>query len=242
MVEADHSSGQMIMSYPFEPSFTRPLPSRATRKPPARSKSSSRGHVTGGSGSSGAPSRMRYFESKREQDALYMLLARPDVVDIWDQPPPISYCDATGRKRSHTFDFLITLIDGRRIAIAVKPAAIVERTGFRETLQRIRAAAPLSYANEVVLITERSYTPSAARNAQKLHEFRRTPDPEADEVIAAIARGLSSPTTIAELVEASGLGGRAFRAAFKAIYAGMLRVIDAGDILPGTRISMEACQ
>lgn len=230
------------MSYPFQPSFTRPLPSKATRKPPARSKSSSRGHVTGGGSPSGAPPRLRYYESKREQDVLYLLLARPDVADIWDQPPPVSYCDATGRKRSHTFDFLITLTDGQRIAIAVKPYSIAERQVFREVLQCIRAATPLSFANEIVLITERSYCPSAARNAQKLHDFRRTLDPEADSSIETLVRGLSGPTTIAKLVEASGLGGRAFRAAFKAIYAGVLRALEPGDILPTTRIIPEPMQ
>lgn len=198
--------------------------------------------MTGGGGPSGSPPRLRYFESKREQDVLYLLLARPDVVDVWDQPPLVSYRDATGRRRNHTFDFLITLTDGRRIAIAVKPEAIVERTGFRETLQLIRASTPLSFANEVVLITERSYTPSDARNAQKLHDFRRTPDPEAEEVIGALVQDVNGPTTIAELVQASGLGGRAFRAAFKAIYAGLLRALDAGDILPTTRITMEVTQ
>lgn len=229
------------MSYPFEPSFTRPLPSRATRKPPARSKSSSRGQVPSQTAADSRP-RLRHVESKGELSALYLLLARPDVVDVWDQPPPVSYRDATGRRRSHTFDFLISLTDGRRIAIAVKPEAIVERTGFRETLRLIRAATPLSYAHEVVLITERSYTPSAARNAQKLHDFRRTPDPEAEEAIGALVQDLKGPTTIAELVEATGLGGRAFRAAFKAIYAGLLRVLDAGDILPSTRIISEIAQ
>ena len=77
---------------------------------------------------------MRYYESKREQEGLYLLLARPDVVDIWDQPPPVFYHDANGRKRSHTFDFLITLSSGKRIAIAVKPDAL--RAGLEEAAGR----------------------------------------------------------------------------------------------------------
>lgn len=102
MAEYGHSPGQTAMSYPFNPSFINPLPSRATRKPSARSRASSRGHVTGGGPPSGSPPRLRYFESKREQDVLYLLLARPDVVDVWDQPPPVSYQDATGRRRNHS--------------------------------------------------------------------------------------------------------------------------------------------
>ncbi|SIT06010.1 TnsA endonuclease N-terminal domain-containing protein [Paracoccus saliphilus] len=229
------------MSHPFNPSFTHPLPSKATRKPPARSRASSRGLLPGQTPHDPRP-RLRYFESKREQDVLYQLLARPDVVDIWDQPPPVEYRAAEGRRKPHTFDFLITLADGRRIAIAVKPAAIVERHGFRETLKRIRAATPLNFADEVVLITEQRYCPSAARNAQKLHDFRRTPDPEADRIIAELTRDMSGPTPIADLVRRSGLGGRAFRAAFRAIFAGILRAVDSGDILPSTRITPEVVQ
>lgn len=229
------------MSYLPNSSFTPSLPSRATRKPPARSKASSRGHVPAQTQKDPAL-RLRYFESKREQEVLFLLLARPDVVDIWDQPPPVPYRDTEGRPKTHTFDYLITLVNGRRIAIAVKPAAIVERYGFRDTLKLIRAAMPLRFADDIVLVTERSYCPSAARNAQKLHDFRRTADAEADEAIAALIRALSRPTTLAELAQKSGLGGRAFRAAFRAIYAGLLRTLDAGDILPSTRIIPEVAQ
>lgn len=184
--------------------------------------------------------RLRYFESKREQEVLYLLLARPDVVDVWDQPPPIRYQDADGTWHPHFFDYLCRHTNGSQTAIAFKPAAIVEQRGFRETLQLIRAATPLSFAKDVVLITERCYRPSAARNAQKLHEFRRTPDAEADEAIAALIPQISSPITMGELAGRSGLGGRAFRAAFKAIYAGKLATLDAGDILPTTLIKAGA--
>lgn len=229
------------MSYPFTPSFIRPLPSKATRIPSPRSKASSRGHVI-----SQMPAdphlRMRYFESKHEQNTLFLLMAWPGVIDVWDQPPQISYRDEDGRLRHHTFDYLLTLSDDSRIAIAVKPESIVRSTGFRERLQLIRAATPLHYANDVVLITEHHYTPSAARNAQKLHDFRRTADPEADHAIASLVADLKGPTTIADLVAAAGLGGRAFRAAFRAIYSGVLRALDEGDIRPMTRIIAGGCQ
>lgn len=237
MAVCGHSGAKTTMTN----SFSRPLRSRATRKPAARSKVSSRGHVIGLT-IADPVQRMRYYESKREQDGLFLLHARADVVDIWDQPPAVPYHDANGKTRTHTFDFLVTLRDGRRIAIAIKPAAIVEQRSFRNTLRLIRAATPLSFATEVVLITEQSYCPSAARNAQKLHDFRRTADREADQAIAALIRGLSGPTTLAELAQKSGLGGRAFRAAFRAIYAGMLRTLDVGDILPATRVVPEVAQ
>ncbi|OSP54463.1 TnsA endonuclease N-terminal domain-containing protein [Pseudoruegeria sp. SK021] len=171
-----------------------------------------------------------------------MLHARRDVVDIWDQPPPITYRDANGCPREHTFDFRVTLDDGQRIAIAVKPEALAQRQRFRETLRLIRAATPLSYARDVVLVTERSYTPADARNAQKLHDFRRTPDPVADTAIAALIDGLTGATTLAELVDASGLKGRGFRASFRAIFSGLLRSVDGGDILPSSVVTAEVAQ
>ncbi|MBK4218081.1 Tn7 transposase TnsA N-terminal domain-containing protein [Paracoccus caeni] len=232
-----HSQGQNIM----KDKFSRPRPSRATRKPAARSKASSRGLITGQTKADPIP-RLHHFESKLEQAVLFLLLARRDVMDIREQPPAIQYLDAHGRTRIHTFDFLVTLDDGRRIAIDVKPAAIAERNGFRNTLKFIRAATPLSFADDIVLVTERSFCPSTARNAEKLHDFRRTKDGDADMAVADLISNMSDPMSIAELVQKSGLGGRAFRAAFRAIYAGLLRTLDAGDILPVTRVMSGVAQ
>ena len=234
----DHAATPRAVAPVTEPAFSRPLSSRATRTPPPRSRASSRGHIPSRTAAD-ASLRLRHFESKLEQNVLYLLLARTDVVDIWDQPPPVSYADSRGNRHTHVFDYLVTLADGRRVAIAVKPSAIAERRNLRETLTLIRAATPLTYAHEVVLVTERSYTPAAARNAQKLHEFRRAADPEADDAVTRLIAILNGPTTIAELVAQSGLEGRAFRAVFRAIFAGFLRALDPGDILPSTMIAPE---
>jgi hypothetical protein len=182
------------------------------------------------------------FESKLEQRVLHLLLARRDVHDIWDQPPAVTYPAADGRQKRHVCDFLFTRADGRRIAIAVKPTERAIMRKFRDELQRIRAGTDLVFAQDVVLITDRSFTPPAARNAARLHEFRRTPDLEADEIVTSIIGRLTETTTIAEVVADSGLFGRAFRAAFRAIYGGAARVLDAGDITPASRIAKEVSQ
>lgn len=181
-------------------------------------------------------SRKLIFESFLELQVLHLLLARPDVVDIWDQPPSIRYVDNEGRAKDHFFDFLVTLRSEERLALAVKPAAIVEKGIFRPELQRIREATPIDFADEVLLVTDRSFPPAEARNAERLHEFRRHPDPEADAVILDVLRSLTSETTIAECVHASRLEWRGFRAAFRALYAGAARALDSGDIQPDTRI------
>ena len=214
------------------------MPSRATRMPSARSRASLRGALVAQLPADQHPRKL-VFESKLEERVLFLLLAHPDVVDIWDQPPAIIYCAANGRERRHVFDYLVTFASGHRAALAVKPFAVAERRQFREELQLIRTATPPTYARDVILVTDRSFKPEDARNAQKLHEFRRSPDDAADAAVMALIDALSGATTIAELVTQSGLQGRGFRAVFRAIYAGALRTLDAGDILPGTRVAPE---
>ncbi|WP_156113474.1 hypothetical protein [Paracoccus sanguinis] len=125
----------------------------------------------------------------------FLLAARPDTYDIQEQPPAITYTDKYGRARNHHFDFLLAQRNGLRLAIAVKSAGIVERRGFREELKLIRAATPLSFAKEVVLVTDRSFSRAEALNAERLHEFRRVPDPDAD---AAIERGIGRSRYLSE--------------------------------------------
>ncbi len=182
------------------------------------------------------------YESILEMRVLHLLLARHDIWDLWEQPERIRYVDADGNAKSAVFDFLVTLRCGRKIAIAVKPAAIVEETGFRQELELIRAATPLSFADDVVLVTDRSFTPADARNAERLMEFRRTPDEEADQIIGELLQGLQSETTIADLVDLSGLDGRGFRAAFRAVYSGGARLMTTGDISPKSEIMMGGAQ
>ena len=168
------------------------------------------------------------------------MLAMRDIHAIWDQPPAVAYFNEEGDRRNHTFDYLATLQCGTKIAFAAKPAAMVRRLRFREELRRIRAATDLSFANKVVLVTDKSFTPAEARNAGRLHSYRMWPDPEADDVLANLVAKLNGTvTTMGALAAQTGLGGRGFRAAFRAIYAGTLRSLDTGDIQPVTRVVRE---
>ena len=228
--------GYRNMNEHVSQTFRRPAASRATRIPSARSKASSRGIITAQLPADDHP-RKFWFESKLEQRVFFLLAARPDTYDIQEQPPAITYTDKQGRARNHHFDFRLTQRTGLRLAVAVKSAGMVERRGFREELQLIRAATPLSFAKEVVLVTDRSFSRAEALNAERLHEFRRVPDPDADAAIAALLADLTTDTTIASLVEASRMEGRGFRATFRAIYAGLARPLAAGVIQPSTLIT-----
>jgi hypothetical protein len=176
------------------------------------------------------------YESILEMRVLYLLLARPDIWDLREQIQRLPYRNSEGQSKWAVYDFLVTLRCGRRVAIAVKPAAIVERSGFRQELELIRAATPLSLAHDVVLVTDRSFSAAEARNAERLHEFRRFPDQQADQIVSDLLRCLNTETTIAELVKPTGLGCRGFRAAFRLLYMGAAKTLEIGDISPQTRI------
>ncbi|MCF2872893.1 hypothetical protein L0664_17640 [Octadecabacter sp. G9-8] len=200
-----------------------PLPSRATRRIAKRSKSSSRGgivvHLPGW-----ARPRIVYFESKLEQRVLFLLLARGDVIDLWEQPPSITFWDEGGRRRTHFCDFLIRLSSGRRVAIAIKPAKLASRISFVRDLQCIRAAMTEDFADDLVLITDQDFTKAEALNAERFHEFSRSRNEMAFERLRDVIRSISFPTSVGALAKSLDAGDQSFRTVFIAIYEGLLSV------------------
>ena len=57
-------------------------------------------------------------------------------------------------------------------------------------------------------------------NASRFLDFQNHPDPEADSWLRVNHDALPNSATIGAIIEKSGLGGRMFRAAFRAIYRG----------------------
>lgn len=203
---------------PWQP----PQRSTGTRSFPARSKSSSRGFLLAHLPAEASP-RQIIYESNLERQTALLLLARNDLWNLWDQPPKVAFTDRRGRTAHHVFDYLAEFDGGRRVAIAVKPQARAERIGFRDTLARIRTALPPRFAEEVVLVTEKTLTAAAVHNAELLHMFRACPDPEADSIVGDMLAAQRLPARIADIVAESGLGGRAFRALVRAIHVGLVR-------------------
>ena len=58
------------------------------------------------------------------------------------------------------------------------------------------------------------------RNAELLHMFRQVEDAEADAAVQQVLRGMNCEMSLGQVVAATGLRGRAFRAGFKAIFDG----------------------
>jgi hypothetical protein len=210
-----------------------PGPSVATRIPSPRSRGSSRSSIVGG-----AEPRRIYCESGLEEKAAYSLLADPNVVDLWEQPAAVEYVDEYGKKRRHTFDFVVLLKDGTRIAIQVKPWKRSEK--WRAILARIAAQMPRRFADFVLLLTERDLPRDLVHNSVLIHAVRRDPPRGYDEQLREIVATLNGSVKVADLVKHSGLEGRGFRAVVRLIANGELIVHGNGRIDYGTSVSRAA--
>jgi hypothetical protein len=62
---------------------------------------------------------------------------RPDIVEVAEQPPAISYIDDAGRHRRHIFNFRITTTKGERYLAAVKPSALVAISGIGRLIELV---------------------------------------------------------------------------------------------------------
>lgn len=218
-----------------------PLPSRATRRIGKRNKISSRGGVLVQLPSWKRP-RVVYFESKLEQRVLFVLLARGDVIDLWEQPPLVRYFDDQGQPKHHFIDFYIVLESGRRIAIVVKPAKIASRAKFMRELRNIRTAIRKDFADDLVLITDQDFTRDEALNAERYHDFSRHRCPATLDQLRALVSTTSFPTTVGDLARALDVGSGGFRTIFIAIYEGLLTADRTSKIDADTSILTGAAQ
>ncbi|MEX0319908.1 MAG: hypothetical protein AB3N21_18275 [Ruegeria sp.] len=223
------------------PAFRPPHPSRATRNIPLRSKGSLRGTLVAQLPADRHP-REIWFESKLEERFLFLLLARCDVHDVWDQPPAVAYRDVAGNLRTHTFDFRVVFVSGLTAAVAIKPMALVLKRDFVADLRRIKANVPKSFAQKVFLITDRGVNQTEAQNAARFHEFSRMPDGAADRALTNLLATLAGQYRIADLVDQIGLEGRGYRAVVRAIYHGRLSAPRKELISPETIVTAETIQ
>jgi hypothetical protein len=161
---------------------------------------------------------------------IQLVLAHGNVYDIWEQPPAVPFVRDNGKSAQHFFDFLITWMDGSTTAYAVKPFELVQRRSFDTEVALIASQTPKSFADEVRLFTDAGFRRYEAVNASRFHQFSKSPDVEADAAVTAQIQTLTEPTTIGDIVEQTGLAGRAYRAAVCAIFRGDLVQVKGGLI------------
>ncbi|MBM1689274.1 hypothetical protein [Sulfitobacter geojensis] len=216
--------------------FIVPDPSRSSRKINWRSRASCRGTIVL---SLNSRQQVVVYESLLELMCILLISSRGDLADVWDQPEPIRFTLPDGSHHEHTFDYRVTLTDGLRYAVAIKPIHHVEKYDFDLKLGYICAALPDAFADEVILMSEADFTRAQALNAQRYYEFTKKPDTDADDHIVRVAYEQHEPTVLEDLIAKSRLGGRGFRAGFRAIIEGKLKPLSHGKIGLQTMVSSE---
>jgi hypothetical protein len=224
----------------YDDNFQPPTESRSVRTIARRSRSSSRGAIVAKLPAQPQP-RIIQFESKLEQRVLHLYLARPDIWDVWEQPPSLVYRDEDRAVRQHFFDFLITLTSGRRLAVAVKPLKRVTRSGFISVLRRMRQQMTKEFADDIVLVTDADFTRDEALNAERYHAFGKGVTDESLSHVKGLIKKIDFPCSVRQLVDDLGGGSAAYRSVFVAIYREILSadrtqlidldtVLSAGDL------------
>ncbi|MFE0014089.1 TnsA endonuclease N-terminal domain-containing protein [Mesorhizobium sp. NPDC059054] len=174
------------------------------------------------------------FESILERNLAAILRARRDVRRLEDQPESLSYIDAEGKTRQHTFDFRVTFANDVRWAIAVKPSGQVIKSGIRDVVERIRKHSLHAFADEALVLTERVITPDRAWNAMRiLRALRMRNDGHCDQLrqFAAEFRGA---VTVADIISGFTAPAYGYNAMWCLIYEGALRALDEGKRITDT--------
>jgi hypothetical protein len=193
-----------------------PDASWADRDVPLSVKGRSTGAIVVGTG----PGRVLQTDSHLELKVALVLAARRDV-DTIEEQVAFPWRDRAGKDHTHFFDFRVTLVTGRRVAITVKAAAVVAKGRFLPTFRPIAQAVTPAFADEVRLMTDRDLDPVDLANATLFHAYR-VPDPEADAAAAQATEGLVGAARLHDLTEATGLGSRGYRALVRRVHHGQL--------------------
>ncbi|MBA9070595.1 hypothetical protein FHR71_004364 [Methylobacterium sp. RAS18] len=178
-------------------------------------------------------------ESELEAKAALILMARPDCKHLREQPAPVRYVDHEGVERRHTFDFLMVLHSGARIAVVVKPVLIAERRSLSALVRLMAAQMDPRFASGILLMTNLTMSRATVANARLIHDAKRLPDPRLDHAVRDVVDTLNGATTIISIVRAAGLEGhdQAFYAVARAIGRGIVVPVGKGLITPGTLVA-----
>lgn len=170
------------------------------------------------------------YESKLERGFILISLASGLVEDYLDQPPPVDFVDEDGRMATHTFDALVTLTDGTRAPVDVKPKKKVVRSRILEIHRLIEKQFGSTFADVFLLRTEDHVHPDDVYDAQLLLRARKLACAAADAVVAKLASDLHGWCRLRDVVAASGIGGAAFNAAIRLVADGALEVRDCARV------------
>jgi len=168
-------------------------------------------------------------ESEPERAVLTLLFSRADVDDIREQVT-VRYT-WRGAVRRYTFDVVVKLHKGPRIAYAVKRS---ERELLRDDTIEILKAIEVEHGSRIAdayrTVTYESLDPVALENARLIVRCGRDQDIAAQRRVRECLADLPATVTLERIAQASGIGHRGLRAAIALIQSGIL-VLPCGQPL-----------
>ncbi|MBD1546244.1 hypothetical protein [Roseibium aggregatum] len=196
-------------------------PSWASRTITLKSSASSRGFLL-----NHTCHRWAGYESFLERDFLTILLAHPDAERFQEQPEPVTYVDADGKLRTHTFDVVVYLRNGRKVAYDIKPEKRRARSQIK-AIQRLISKQHPNYADKYVVRTDRQISRDRVRNAELILRARTLWDGETIEELRRHLASMHGVFQFASLVALFNEEAVGFNA--------VLNLIDMQELKPVTR-------
>ena len=158
-----------------------------------------------------------------EEACVYQCLAaHPDVVNFEEQRTRVDFVAEDGRSTFTRVDVHVLLRNWDEVLLSVKYDAKARRPGYLSQIASISRQAPRSIADRFAVASRFSFHPVYRECSRLIHLAKSGWDPEADRVVLSAANDLPENFRFGELVNHSGLGARAHRAA--------IRLIGDGDL------------
>nr|WP_272210273.1 hypothetical protein [Marinicella sp. W31]MDC2876138.1 hypothetical protein [Marinicella sp. W31] len=168
------------------------LPFDGVRNPSGRSAWSHKIHLPYRTRANNWRPTVGIAESAAEAACAHQALVCPELYDLKFQPFTVKYRDEDGRTRNHTFDLLLTFCNGFRRALYVRHEHSLSKPATARQIDAIVAATSRRDADDVCVVNASNFTRQRRENLFRMHHFVFDPDPEADEIVLDVARGLTT--------------------------------------------------
>ena len=203
-----------------------PKESLATLKYPLKNTSSVRG-----TGVNDQDNRLVDYWSTIERDLADMLKVDHRVASFWEQPEEQEYVDQDGVIHGHTFDFLVTLKTGEKIAIAVKDEEHRLSSGIEEVVAAFRAQRPdKNFADHYVVRTRDQVTYDLGHNSRLIIWARRLRDASDIEQLIEVMTPVPGQIVLSKVLDAIQNHDGGFVAAVNLIDTGHIINVDGSRI------------
>lgn len=136
-----------------------------------------------------------------------------------------------GEGGRHVFDFWTQRFDGRRTAYAVRPEALIGKSGLQRKIDYLNSNGVGGFADEAVILTDRDVTVSDIYNAKRLLRSRRLRnDADVAEALELVSI-IHGAVTFHTLLQGAEAEARRRIALWSLIDLGVLRAIHGGAVL-----------